>query len=68
LVETILEAAESLRKTSWRRSDDRPTLVIGIVALGRGERSWLTLAGFAAALIVGVFWILFALDEVSSPH
>ena len=43
-------------------------LAAGIVALKKGERSWLTLVGFVAAFIVGGFWILFALGEVLSPH
>jgi hypothetical protein len=43
-------------------------LAVGIVALKKGERSWLTLAGFVPAIIVGGFWILFALGEVLSPH
>ena len=43
-------------------------LVVGFVALRRGERSWLTLLAFVPAVAVGGFWILFGLGEVLSPH
>jgi len=43
-------------------------LVAGILALRRGERSWLTLLAFVAALLIGGFWIFFALGEVIWPH
>jgi hypothetical protein len=43
-------------------------IVVGVVALKKGERSWLTLLAFIPAATVGGFWILFALGEVLSPH
>ncbi len=43
-------------------------IVVGIVALRRGERSWMTLTGFIGAILVGGFWILFALGEMLWPH
>lgn len=43
-------------------------IVVGIVALRRGERSWMTLTGLVGAILVGGFWILFALGEVLWPH
>ena len=43
-------------------------LLTGIRALRGGERSWLVVLGFALAVIVGGFWILFALGEVLVPH
>jgi hypothetical protein len=43
-------------------------LVVGVVAMRRRERSWLALVGFAVAVLIGGFWILFALGEVLSPH
>lgn len=43
-------------------------LLTGIRALRGGERSWLTLLGLALAVVVGGFWILFALGEVLVPH
>ena len=42
--------------------------VVGIVALRKGVRSWLTLLTFVLAVIVGGFWILFGLGEVLFPH
>jgi hypothetical protein len=43
-------------------------IVAGIMALRRGERSWMTLLAFVAAIIVGGFWILFVLGEALMPH
>ncbi len=43
-------------------------LVVGIIALKKGERSWLTLLAFVLVVIVGGFWIFFALGEVLWPH
>jgi hypothetical protein len=43
-------------------------LATGIIALRKGERSWLTLLAFVPAVLVGGFWILFALGEVLWPH
>lgn len=43
-------------------------LTVGVLAVRRGERSWLTLAGFVPAIVIGGFWILFALGEVLVPH
>jgi hypothetical protein len=42
--------------------------VAGLIALRKGERSWLTLLVFVPAVVVGGFWIFFALGEVLSPH
>jgi len=44
------------------------SLVVGIMAFRRGERSWMALLAFAGAVIVGAFWVLFALGEVLVPH
>ena len=43
-------------------------LASGIAALRTGERSWLTLLAFVTAVVVGGFWIFFALGEVLWPH
>ncbi len=43
-------------------------LVTGIIALRKGERSWLTLLALVLVVIVGGFWISFALGEVLWPH
>ncbi len=43
-------------------------LTTGIIALRKGERSWLTLLAFVPAVVVGGFWIFFALSEVLWPH
>lgn len=43
-------------------------IVTGIVALWKGDRSWLTIVGAVLALLIGGFWILFALGEVLAPH
>ncbi len=40
----------------------------GIAAVGKGQRSWAVLVALAAAILVGGFWILFALGEVLWPH
>ena len=44
------------------------TVVLGVRALHRGERSGLTIIGLALAVIIGGFWILFALGEALLPH
>jgi hypothetical protein len=43
-------------------------LTVGVFAFRRGERSRLMLAGFVVAVIIGGFWIFFALGEVLAPH
>lgn len=43
-------------------------ITVGIVALRRGDRAWLVFAGFVPAVIVGGFWILFAVGELLIPH
>lgn len=43
-------------------------LAVGLIALRRGERSWLAILGFALALLFGGFWILFGLAELLFPH
>lgn len=43
-------------------------IVTGIIALRKGERSWLTLLAFVLALAIGGFWIFFALGEILWPH
>ena len=42
--------------------------VVGVVALRKGERSWLTLVAFVLAVLVGGFWILFGFGEMLFPH
>lgn len=44
------------------------TLIKGVRAVGRGERSWLTIIGMVLALLAGGFWLLFALGELLFPH
>jgi hypothetical protein len=44
------------------------SLVVGIIAFRRGERSWMAVLAFAGAVTVGGFWILFALGELLMPH
>lgn len=43
-------------------------LVVGGIALKKGERSWFGLVAFALAFFVGGFWVVFALGEVLAPH
>ena len=43
-------------------------VVLGVRALRRGERSGLTIIGLVLAVLIGGFWILFALGEVLLPH
>jgi len=43
-------------------------MVTGIVALWKGDRSWLTIVGAVLTLFIGGFWILFALVELFAPH
>jgi hypothetical protein len=43
-------------------------IVTGAISIKRGERSWLMLLTFALTVIIGGFWILFALGEVLYPH
>lgn len=43
-------------------------IAVGIIALRKGERSWLTLLAFVLVVVVGGFWIFFALGEVLWPH
>lgn len=42
-------------------------IVVGVLALKKGERSWLSLAAFILAVIIGGFWILFMLGELFMP-
>jgi hypothetical protein len=44
------------------------TIVVGIIAFRRGERSWMALLAFIGAAIVGAFWIVFVLGEILLPH
>lgn len=44
------------------------TLVMGVRAVRRGERSWMTIGGMVLALLAGGFWLLFALGELLFPH
>jgi hypothetical protein len=43
-------------------------IVTGVMALRAKERAWLFYLGFAIAVAVGGFWLLFALGEVLVPH
>ncbi len=42
-------------------------VVAGIIALRRGERSWIALSALAVAVIVGGLWILIALAHALFP-
>jgi hypothetical protein len=42
-------------------------VVVGIIALRRGERSWMALSALAVAVIVGGFWLLIALAHALFP-
>ena len=43
-------------------------LTLGIISFRRGERSWVLWLGFAPAIVIGVFAIIFILGEVLIPH
>jgi len=43
-------------------------ITTAVIALARKERSWLFFIVFAAALVIGGFWLLFAAGEVIYPH
>lgn len=43
-------------------------IMVGILALRKGERSWVVWLGFIPALISGVFWIFMFAGEVLFPH
>ena len=44
------------------------TIVTGIIAITRKERSWLFVIGFGLGAVMGGFWLLFAAGEVLFPH
>lgn len=41
---------------------------VGAAAIRKGQRSWMVLVALAVAVLVGGFWIFFALGEVLWPH
>lgn len=43
-------------------------LVVGVIALKRGERSWFNLVALGLAVTVGGFWLFIALGEVLLPR
>jgi hypothetical protein len=43
-------------------------LVIGILALKKGERSWVLWVGFVPAILVGVFLVFMIIGEFIFPH
>jgi len=43
-------------------------IVVGILVLRKGERSWVVWLGFIPALISGVFWIFMFAGELLFPH
>jgi hypothetical protein len=44
------------------------TFVTAGVALKRGDRAWLVIAALIPAVLVGGFWLIFAIGEVLVPH
>ncbi len=42
-------------------------LSTGVIAMRRGERSWLNIIAFVLAAIIGGAWLLFALGQVVVP-
>jgi hypothetical protein len=43
-------------------------IVVGILALRKGERSWVVWLGFIPALLSGVFWLFMFGGELLFPH
>jgi hypothetical protein len=43
-------------------------IVVGILALRKGERSWVVWLGFIPALLTGAFWILMFGGELLFPN
>lgn len=41
---------------------------VGAAAIRQGQRSWMVLVALAVAVLVGGFWLLFAVGEVLWPH
>ena len=42
--------------------------VFGVLAVRRKDRAWLLLASFVVVVLIGGFWVVFALGEVLAPH
>ena len=43
-------------------------LVVGSIALRKGERSWVLWLGFIPALLGGAFWLFMIIGEIAFPH
>jgi len=43
-------------------------LVVGSIALRKGERSWVLWLGFGPALLAGAFWLFMIIGELAFPH
>lgn len=43
-------------------------VILGIIALRKGERSWAVWLGFIPALISLVFWLVMIIGELIFPH
>ena len=43
-------------------------LVVGSIALRKGERSWVLWLGFIPALLAGAFWLFMIIGELVFPH
>ena len=43
-------------------------LVVGSIALRKGERSWVLWLGFIPALLAGAFWLFMIIGEFAFPH
>lgn len=43
-------------------------LVVNIIVLRNGERSWVFWLGFVPAVLAGVFWVFMAAGEFLFPH
>ena len=43
-------------------------LVFSLKAYKKGERSWVLWVGFVPAILINLFWLIFLVGEVVSPH
>jgi hypothetical protein len=43
-------------------------LVLGVLAFGKGERSWALWVGFVPAILVAAFWVFMTIGEFIFPH
>lgn len=43
-------------------------VVVALIALRRKDRGWVLLGSFAVVVLIGGFWVVFALGELLLPH